>query len=424
MAFKTKSLATLLSAMLMLILACRVVAEDFPGAAPMAAGHPNLPNGYEMLALFKCGAVQDKVEKRGVRIALSRGAQRPLDGVAGTITGEAFDGERVEFEISGLDAHRDYVLGYTWWDRDGQGRKEAVEFGRGTPIVWSNVMPPTLPLAFHGDQPTYARIQLPVPMDAAKTGRLSVAFTKAAGPDAVVNEVWLLRKISDQPRKRIVIVTGDDWKGHYWRATGPELAAILREDARLEVSIVESPAIFASPSIDLYDATIIHFKDYANRLPLGDDVRQGIEKFVGSGHGLVLAHFACGAFQEWGRYVDIVGRVWDPQRRGHDPYGPFHVRIPDRGHPITANMREFDTSDELYTCLVGEPAIRVLFSATSVIDRLEYPMGFVIANNSDRVFHCTLGHDVAALRSPGARELYRRATAWAVGLPSVAPAAE
>ncbi|MBM3290120.1 MAG: ThuA domain-containing protein [Candidatus Hydrogenedentes bacterium] len=393
--------------------ACGAIAEQFPGAAPIAQGHPNLPNGYELAAHFVCGAGPNNVEGNGAVITLTRGAQRALPSDAAPMTGEAYDADRVEFAISGLDPAVEYAIGFAWWDRDRAGRKQSVEFGAGAPAAWNVVLPPTVPLAFHGDQPTFARIQLPVP---PKTDRLSVAFAKSSGPGVVVNELWVLRKTGTQPRKRVVIVTGDDWTGHSWRATGPELAGILREDPRLEVWIVESPAIFASPLLDRFDAAVIHFKDYAERLPLGGDVWDGLDRYAATGHGLVIAHFGCGAFQEWPGYVNVAGRVWDPKKRGHDPYGPFRVRVTDGAHPVSQGMADFDTGDELYTCLFGDPKIRVLYTATSRVDKQDYPMGFVVEETGGRIFHSSLGHDAASLRHPGTRDLYRRAAAWAAGL--------
>ncbi|MCL4219260.1 MAG: ThuA domain-containing protein, partial [Candidatus Hydrogenedentes bacterium] len=315
----------------------------------------------------------------------------------------------------------EYVFGFTWWDRDLSGRRQAVRLGTGEPVQWMDVLPPAFPLAFHADEPTYARIQLPVPVEAKASSQMRLAFDRRSGPDVAVNEVWILRRTEGPPRKRVVIVTGDDWTGHHWRATGPELAGIIRTDPRLEVSVVESPAVFTSPLINLYDAAVIHFKDYANRLPLDDAVWKGLDSFVAGGRGLVIAHFGCGAFQEWGGYVELAGRIWDPAKRGHDPYGPFHVQIADDSHAISRGMMPFDATDELYTCLVGAPEIQTLFSATSCVDQQVYPMGFVVSGSRGRVFHSSLGHDVAALRGTGTIELYRRATAWAAGLPVQRP---
>jgi len=241
------------------------------------------------------------------------------------------------------------------------------------------------------------------------------AFANEKGPNAAVNELWLLARRAGDVPKRVVIVTGDDYAGHLWRKTGPELAAILRADPRLEVSITESPAMLASPLLDHYDAVLLHFKNYAERVPLGQAVGAGLERFVASGKGLVIAHFGCGAFQEWDGFVNVAGRVWNPEKRAHDPYGPFLVQMTAQSHPITRDMESFQVEDELYTCLDGATPIQVLCQATSKVDQEDYAVGFTTPAGEGRVFHCTLGHDVNALQSEGARQLYRRAAIWAAG---------
>jgi type 1 glutamine amidotransferase len=291
---------------------------------------------------------------------------------------------------------------------------QSVQFAAGESR--ETVLPAAPAAAFHRDESTWARVLLPVPARHIRDGVLRVAFVNEGGPDAVVSEIWLLEKTRDDERKRVLIVTGDDYPGHLWRETAPEFAAILREDPRLEVSICEAPAVYGSPLLDHYDATFLHFKNYAARLPLGQAVWDGLARHVASGRGLVVAHFGCGAFQEWDGFVDIAGRIWDPALRAHDPYGPFTVRVADPGHPVTDGMNDFETRDELYTCLAGETPIRVLCEATSVVDGKDYPMAFQVEETGGRVIHCILGHDVAALSAPGTRAFYRRACAWAAGL--------
>jgi type 1 glutamine amidotransferase len=361
-----------------------------------------------------CGSDALADDEHGTRIVRTHGDSHAIPDSPAPFSREARDAERVEFSVEGLQAGTDYVLGFTWWDADAEGRVQSVQLATGN--EWTTVVPPAIPLAFHGDQPTWARVLLPIPGEFVKNGSLSVAFVREAGESVGVNELWLLGRERNEARKRVLIVTGDDWTGHLWRETGPEIAGILREDARLEVSITESPFILGSPLLDQYDAVVLHFKNYTERLPLNEAVWSGLERYVESGKGLVLVHFGCGAFQEWEGYVRLCGRVWDPEKRGHDPYGPFEVRVVNAGHPITSGMASFDTADELYTCLVGTPPIDVLFDATSKVDGTIHPMGFVVPESSGSVFHCTLGHDVPSLQHPGTRDLYRRAVAWAAGL--------
>ena len=224
----------------------------------------------------------------------------------------------------------------------------------------------------------------------------------------------------DTARTNVLIVTGVDHPAHKWRQTAPLLAGILAKDKRLEVRIVKDPHQLASPTLHKYDVVVLHFMDWKVPSP-GPKARENFKKFVEAGGGLVLVHFACGAWQDWPKFVKIAGRVWNPKLRGHDPYGKFLVHISDAAHEITRRMKDFETTDELYTCLAGKPEIRVLACATSKVDKKVYPMAFVRSFGKGRVFHCLLGHDMRALRAEGVHELYRRGTAWAAKLKPVPP---
>ena len=382
--------------------------------APMTIDHPNLPKGYLMAAYVNCGRQRDSGDHLEGHIALVTGDSYTFSGIQGPLADVAFDAEAVQYEITGLDADTEYLLGFTWWDADNGGRVQSVRFGTGEPVEWSVVLPPTPAAAFHIDTPTWAHVLLPITPEFHADGRLTVAFTKEAGPNAVVNELWLLKNGATAPRKRVLIVTGDDHPGHRWRETAPELARILREDPRLEVAVTEAPAIYGSPLMTHYDATVLHFKNYADRLPLGAEIGEELKRFAEAGLGVVIAHFGSGAFQEWDGFERLAGRIWNPELPAHDPYGTFTVRIEDSTHPVTRGMTDFTVVDELYTCLDGQTEIRVLCAATSVVDQKDYPMAFEVPG-FPRVFHTPLGHGVESMQSEGMRALYRRAAAWAAG---------
>jgi type 1 glutamine amidotransferase len=138
-----------------------------------------------------------------------------------------------------------------------------------------------------------------------------------------------------------------------------------------------------------------------------------------------LVHFACGAWHgEWPDFAKLAGRTWfgpepGPGKRQHDPYGLFRVELENLQSPITKGMNDFDTHDELYTCLVGIAPIQVIAQARSKLDGKYYPMAFTSQFGKGRVFHCVLGHDVQALSIPAVQELYRRGCAWAAGIEPV-----
>ena len=60
--------------------------------------------------------------------------------------------------------------------------------------------------------------------------------------------------------------------------------------------------------------------------------------------------------------------------------------------------------------------IDVLAEATSNVDQSTQPMAFVLSPGKGRVFNSPLGHNLAALKAQGVRDLYLNATRWAAGL--------
>ena len=85
-------------------------------------------------------------------------------------------------------------------------------------------------------------------------------------------------------------------------------------------------------------------------------------------------------------------------------------------------MADFETIDELYTCLTGDAPIHLLAHAKSKVDQKHHPQAFVRDYGKGRVFLTTLGHDVRAYtNNPAVGELLRRGCAWAAGIPPANP---
>lgn len=216
---------------------------------------------------------------------------------------------------------------------------------------------------------------------------------------------------------KVLLVTGIDYPGHPWKETAPVLKQLLEEDDRLHVTITEDPNELGSEDLTDWDVVILHFMNWEVPGP-GPDARANLVRFVESGKGLMLTHFACGAWvNEWPEFVQLAGRVWNPQLRAHDPHGKFIVQIADPQHPITKGMKPFETVDELYTCLDGKTPIHVVATARSSVDQEIYPMAFVLDVGQGRVFHSVLGHDAQAYtHSKSVGKLLRNACAWVAGI--------
>ena len=385
-------------------------AEASPLNLPETDDRRNLaPNGHEEMAYFDCGVTAEVRGRGDVIIRRTAGQASRFGG--GTSPLHTIDtGKEVSYEISGLDANSDYVVGFSAWDADLLNRRQSFAVNN---IV---LLPEFSPLAYHADKPTCVRIHLPLPRPVTRAGKAVVTMACLAGPDAVISELWLLRRTDTAQAKRVVILTGDDYPGHLWRETGPEYAKLLRSDPRLEVTISESPAMLGSAALASYDAVFLDFKNYSHRIPTAAPLWKTFEQYIQNGGGLVIAHFGCGALQEWNGYVKVSGRIWDPQKPPHDPYGEFTVRILQAGHPVTKGIPNFTTTDELYTCFSGDTKIDVLAEATSKVDHSSQPMAFVLTPGKGRVFNSPLGHNLAALHAQGVRDLYLHAPLWTAGL--------
>jgi uncharacterized protein len=210
---------------------------------------------------------------------------------------------------------------------------------------------------------------------------------------------------------RVLLVTGVDYGGHLWKETAPAVRKVLEQDKRLEVRIVEDPDFLASPAVADYDVIFLHFKNY-QPLKHEKEARENLVNLVKQGKGLVLFHFACGAFENWPDFADLAGKVWD-KKNDHDPRGPFTVQIAQPNHPIMRGLRDFPADDELYICLKGDRPVEILATAHSKRTGTDQPMAFVFPYGKGRVFHTPMGHDVRAIEMPGMGELLRRACLWA-----------
>lgn len=218
---------------------------------------------------------------------------------------------------------------------------------------------------------------------------------------------------------RVLIVTGVDWPGHYWKTNGPALRQVLEANPRVDARLVEDPGFLSSDLVFRYDVVVLQFKNYE---PVFEQAQAQAHllRFVEQGGGLVVVHYASGAFEDWPEYRHLIGRT---QLKKHDPRGPFRVEIVNHTHPITAGLEAFDTDDELFIELQGDDPIEVLATAHSKLTGRDHPMAFVRTQGQGRVFHTTLGHDARALQMPGTAELIRRGVLWAAGGKSQTPAA-
>lgn len=239
----------------------------------------------------------------------------------------------------------------------------------------------------------------------------------------------LLLAQTPEPAK-VLIVSGRN--NHDWRATTPFLRKILDRTGRFDVRVIEEPAGMTAATLASYQVLVL---DY-NGPRWGAAAESAVEQFVRSGKGLAVVHGASYAFGEmeilgdrhrrtglfekpWPAYARMTGASWTdgPPKSGHAKRHVFRVKFTGE-HAITRGMGDgFDISDGLYHHLRLSPEIRVLARAFDdpAIGGTgkEEPILWTVGYGEGRVFHTTLGHDVASMQEPGFMVTFARGVEWA-----------
>ncbi len=230
----------------------------------------------------------------------------------------------------------------------------------------------------------------------------------------------------DRPIKAL-IVTGHHHPAHDWKEVTKALEESLAPDSRFTTTVTTDPEFLATEKFAGFDVVVLNYCNW-ERPGLTAASKDKLQQYVDGGGGLVIVHFANGAFHaslpntpesDWPEYRKLCRRVWDHanQQCGHDAYGKFRVEMTNSEHPITHGLAGFETTDELYFGQQGDLPIEVLATARSKATGKDEPMAFVYRYGNGRVFQTVLGHAAESVHTPGTAELMRRGCIWAAGRP-------
>ena len=235
-------------------------------------------------------------------------------------------------------------------------------------------------------------------------------------------------KLEDQPIRVLLIAGNEAHKWHNWEKTTPVIKAQLELDPRVKVSVSTDPDTALAKLIQVNDVVLLNsYANWHDPKGLSPKAKQEFMDFLQDGGGLVIVHFANGAWNfslpmagesDWPEYRKIVRRVWnhhgkDEAQSGHDAYGPFEVALTEAKHEITAGLKGFPVVDELYFKQDGTEPIEPLIKAHSKVTNRDEPLAWVYQYGQGRIFQTLLGHSERTYEAFEASEMLRRAVAWA-----------
>ncbi len=219
------------------------------------------------------------------------------------------------------------------------------------------------------------------------------------------------------PKKTSVLIFSGQ-NNHNWRLTTPNLRSILEQSGRFDCRVIEDLTAVGPELLAKYDLLL---SDY-NGERIGARFEQALTDYVESGKGLVIVHAANNAFNGWDEYDKMIGAAW---RAGtyHPAFGKYDVTVINREHPITAGLKSFETTDEMYCNMLPHAASKATILATSiapsgVVAGKVQPMALVVEYGKGRVFHTPLGHvgneaQLVSQRGAGFQTLLLRGAEWA-----------
>jgi type 1 glutamine amidotransferase/cytochrome c2 len=230
---------------------------------------------------------------------------------------------------------------------------------------------------------------------------------------------------------RVLLLAGNEkHKWHNWEKTTPVIKTFLERDLRIKVDVTTDIEDLARKKLGDYQVIVQNYVNWEDPNGVSEAARKAFTQFMADGGGLVVVHFADGAFHyslpgakgfDWPEYRKMVRRVWNHEEKdgrpksAHDAFGKFTVRITDTKSPLTDGLAAFDVNDELYFRQDGDEAIEPLIAAESKITKKMEPLAWTSTYGKGRVFQTLLGHSEKTYDAYEAREILRRAVAWAAG---------
>lgn len=216
---------------------------------------------------------------------------------------------------------------------------------------------------------------------------------------------------------RVLLLTGKN--NHNWKETTPVLEKMYKDSGRFSVDTTTEPGKFTAEMLKGYDVIVSNWTNWpkVNEREWGAEADKAFMDFIRGGKGVVFLHAAGSVFYTWPEFRELSGAWWEMNQTGHGRVHEFTVKMADAEHPITRGLKAFQIRDELWHRMGTAGKLNVLCTAFSDKGNggsgLDEPVVHWRTMEKGRCFYNVLGHDGAAMSTPGFQTLTLRGTEWA-----------
>ena len=219
---------------------------------------------------------------------------------------------------------------------------------------------------------------------------------------------------------RVLVLTGAN--NHDWATTTVALERIFEACPRFTVAdVLDDPSKCDAATFGSCDVAVSNWSAWPalTGRQWGATAERAFVDFVRSGGGFVVFHAAGATCHDWPEFQQLVALTWGLDKTAHGAYHTFKVSIKDKEHPITRDLPDFWTTDELWHQMVplagpAPAALCEVFSegAFGGSGKLE-PVLVPTRLGKGRGLNLVLGHDVRAMENVGWQTLMLRGAEWA-----------
>ncbi|MFC4874674.1 ThuA domain-containing protein [Negadavirga shengliensis] len=205
----------------------------------------------------------------------------------------------------------------------------------------------------------------------------------------------------------VLLITG----GHdFERERFFEMMDALENIQYVEVKHPKANDHFVGEDIEKYD--LILFYDMVQEITA--DQKQGLERWVDKGIGLVFLHHSIVSYQNWDYYRGLVGGRYLENDSGYQHDVAFRAHIMEKGHPIVKGLSNFEVYDEIYKDVDISDNVQPLIS-TDHPESMPLLAWCQQLSPSTRTVYIQPGHGPEVYALPAYRKLLQQAIQWAAG---------